>query len=204
MKIWEITWVKFILYLLLFDDTDNRSLVSVGVRHQLPFRFFFQKTFNRLCRVNSSQFCIVTEHLTCEAYCNAVLSGLLIVTLSSWAIPVRLGVAFLLNSLEYLRAETLFGCGSFWAVVCYCGSSIILRSPLITAVSRDVTRFIPFLGNILLPVGILLDLVDSILDDRESLTDLKIIHILLVIKFISELKEVIDFLFFLLLHIFLC
>lgn len=46
---------------------------------------------------------------------------------------------------------------------------------------------VPLLGNLLLPVLVLLDLVDSVFDDAEYLSNFKITHVLVVIKFICKL-----------------
>ena len=54
---------------------------------------------------------------------------------------------------------------------------------------------VPLLGDLLFPVLILLDLVDSVLDDGEDLPDLEILHVLVIVKLISEFKQFINFSF---------
>jgi len=51
---------------------------------------------------------------------------------------------------------------------------------------------VPFLSDLFLPVGCLGQLIDSVLNDSEGLAHFVVFHVFLVIKFISEFKQVID------------
>ena len=51
---------------------------------------------------------------------------------------------------------------------------------------------VPFFGDLFFPVGGLRDLVDAVLDDRQGLPDLVVLHILLVVKLVCKFEQVID------------
>ena len=51
---------------------------------------------------------------------------------------------------------------------------------------------VPLLGHLLLPVRLLSELIDTVLDDGECLAHLVILHVLLIVKLVSKLKKVID------------
>ena len=53
-------------------------------------------------------------------------------------------------------------------------------------------RLVPFFGDLFLPVGGLGDLIDAVLDDRQGLSDLVILHILLVVELVCKFEQVID------------
>lgn len=55
-----------------------------------------------------------------------------------------------------------------------------------------MVSFIPLIGDLLLPVRLISKLVDSVLDDGEGLSDFIILHVLLVVEFICELKQIVD------------
>lgn len=63
---------------------------------------------------------------------------------------------------------------------------------------------VPLLSDLVLPVRILLNLVDAVLNDGECLSHLKVVHVLLVVELVCELKEVVDLLLLLLLDVLLC
>ena len=52
---------------------------------------------------------------------------------------------------------------------------------------------VPFFGDLFFPVGGLCDLVDAVLDDREGLSDLVVLHVLLVVELVCKFEQVIDF-----------
>lgn len=52
---------------------------------------------------------------------------------------------------------------------------------------------VPFLCHFLFPVGFLLDLLDTVLDDSKCLSDFKVFHVFLVIKFVRKFKQIVDF-----------
>lgn len=54
---------------------------------------------------------------------------------------------------------------------------------------------VPLVSHLLLPVWLLLDVVDPVLNDSECLSDLEVLHILLIVQLIGKLKQLIDFLF---------
>ena len=53
-------------------------------------------------------------------------------------------------------------------------------------------RLVPLFGDLFFPVGGLSDLVDAVLDDRQGLPDLVVLHILLIVKLICKFEQVID------------
>lgn len=59
-----------------------------------------------------------------------------------------------------------------------------------------LSSLVPFISNILLPVIVLFDLVYTVLNNCESLSDFVIFHVLFIIKVISEFNKIIDFSFF--------
>ena len=54
-------------------------------------------------------------------------------------------------------------------------------------------HLVPLISDILFPVLILFDLVDSVLDDSEGLSDLVVLHVLFIVKVVGKLNKVIDF-----------
>lgn len=52
---------------------------------------------------------------------------------------------------------------------------------------------VPLLCHFLFPVGFLLDLLDTVLDDCERLSHFKVFHVFLVVKFVREFKQIVDF-----------
>lgn len=62
---------------------------------------------------------------------------------------------------------------------------------------------VPLLRHLLLPVVVLLDLIDSILDDGQSLSDLIVLHVLFVVQVVCELNQLINLFFFLIFELFL-
>jgi hypothetical protein len=57
----------------------------------------------------------------------------------------------------------------------------------------SISGLIPFIGNIFLPVFVLPDFIDSILDYSKSLSDFIVFHILFVVKVIGKFNKVVDF-----------
>ncbi len=64
--------------------------------------------------------------------------------------------------------------------------------------------FVVLLCHLLFPVGLLSDLVHSILDNGKSLTHFIVFHILLIIELISKFEQIINFGFLCILLHFLC
>lgn len=62
---------------------------------------------------------------------------------------------------------------------------------------------IPFIRKFLLPIWLLLDLVNSVFYDSKSLSYFEIFHILFIIQFVCKLKQLVDFVFFVLIWLFL-
>lgn len=52
---------------------------------------------------------------------------------------------------------------------------------------------VPLLGDLFLPIWLLSNFCDAVLDDGKSLSDFIVLHVLLVVKFVCELKQFIDF-----------
>ena len=53
---------------------------------------------------------------------------------------------------------------------------------------------VPFLGHLLLPVLIFLDLINTVLDDLEGKFDLLVLHVLIVVELVGEFEKLINFL----------
>lgn len=84
-----------------------------------------------------------------------------------------------LKKLTVVKDTVLF-------VLIRCFGSFLLRSCIV-----------PLLGDLLLPVLVLLDLADSLFDDAEDLSDLEVLHVLVVVEFVRKFKQLVDFCFFL-------
>ena len=76
------------------------------------------------------------------------------------------------------------------------GSSSCLLGGLLCSV-----RFVPLFGDLFFPVGRLSDLIDAVLDDRQGLPDLVVLHILLIVKLVCKFEQVIDLGLFVLLSL---
>jgi hypothetical protein len=51
---------------------------------------------------------------------------------------------------------------------------------------------VPLSGDIFLPVRVLGNLIDTVLDNSESLSDLVVLHIFFVVQLVGEFKQLID------------
>jgi len=48
-------------------------------------------------------------------------------------------------------------------------------------------HLVPLISHLLLPIRFLLNLVDSVLDDCECLSDFEVLHVLLIVQFVGKL-----------------
>jgi len=59
-----------------------------------------------------------------------------------------------------------------------------------------VLSIVPFISHLFFPVGFLLNLLNSFFDDCKCCSNVKVFHVLFIIKLICEFKEIINFSFF--------
>ena len=62
---------------------------------------------------------------------------------------------------------------------------------------------VPLVGDLLLPVLVLLNLLDSVANNLEGLLHLEVLHIFVIVEVVGELEQLIDFFFLLLLELLL-
>ena len=55
---------------------------------------------------------------------------------------------------------------------------------------------VPLVGDLLLPVLVLLNLLDSVANNLEGLLHLEVLHIFVIVEVVGELEQIIDFFFF--------
>ena len=72
---------------------------------------------------------------------------------------------------------------------------------LLASSSFSFIGLVPFFSNLFFPVRLGSELVHTILNDGERLTNLVVLHIFLIVKFVCELKQVINFSFFIFFHL---
>ena len=68
----------------------------------------------------------------------------------------------------------------------------VVRARLRRLLLSDV-GLVPLLSHFLFPVGLLLDLLDAVLDNCKGLSDFKVFHVFLVVEFIGKFKQIVDF-----------
>jgi hypothetical protein len=127
--------------------------------------------------MDPSQLGVVFEHLGCNPAGHLVL-GLLGSELSSHraTVPLRFELGLLL---------------------CLCDSfdETLLRHSRLPSFVTDMTllvllliSLVPLVSHLLLPVWLLLDFIDSVLDHGKRLPHFEILHVLFIIKFVSKLE----------------
>ena len=67
-----------------------------------------------------------------------------------------------------------------------------------------LSSLIPLLSDLLFPVLVLLDLFHTVLDDGESLSNLEVLHILVIVEIVGKLEQLINFSLLLVLLLLLC
>lgn len=105
-----------------------------------------------------------------------------------------------MDGFKHLRTQTLLRSCGLGAVIGN-GAASIHVVPNDALLRLLASRLVPFLGHVVLPVDVLLDLVDAVLNNSERLSHLKVIHVLFIIELISELEQVVNLLLLLLLDI---
>jgi len=194
VEIGQIARVGSIHLLFFVDSHDIRSGVAAFLLH-LADGFLFENLFDRLLRVHAAQLRVVRKHLSCDLGCHAVLSFLVTsFRVNGSTVPVCL-FSFLLSLSHALRVALGRHARSIGLLGSLTSGVVLLLAALI------FVSLVPLLSHFLLPVGFLLDLSDTILNHSQGLTNLEVLHVLLVIEFVRKFQQIVDvsFLLFLLL-----
>lgn len=143
--------------------------------------------------MDPSQLGIVFEHLGCNPASHLVLS-LLVSQLGSHraAVPLWFDLGLLLG-LSDAFDETLLGHSGL--------PSFITDMTLLVLL---LISLVPLISHFLLPIWLLLNFIDSVLNHRKRLPHLKILHVLFIIKFVSKLEQLVNLIFFVKFGLLLC
>jgi len=140
--------------------------------------------------VHSTKFLIIVKKIVCNFGRYPIFHCFFLLRSDSRSVPfcVLLVLFFLLSSNSGLHRSFWFA-GSVWINAC-------CFWPLFLCLWCFICCLIPFSCNLLLPVIILLDLSNSFFDNLKCLFDFKVIHVFVIVEFVSKFKEVVNFTFF--------
>ena len=174
----------------LVNLRDGRWVVNAAsFGKQLLLRLALEDFLHRLLRVNSGQLIVILQNIGSDLGRNTVLDGALVLRCNGRTIPFCfLGRLLLLHCSDLrlhagpgsIRGSTF--CHRLLKFVLTVGVNGSLRSH-VTGLGSLLFLYVlvPLVGELLLPVLILLDLNDTIPDNFEGLADVKVFHVLIVV-----------------------
>ena len=178
MQIRQIAWVFLINSRSFHHFTHNWWFIFwANLLKKLSLSLLNQDLLHRFLWMNSSELLIVFKYFRCNFRSHTIFKRLFnFFRCHSTSIPL----SFFLLSFCFLCLDLLFQ-RIRWNLRFIALKWLIRINTACILVLIILSSLIPLISQILFPIGILLDILYSFLDNLESLTNFKVFHVLIVV-----------------------
>ena len=198
MQVWQVTRVCLVHLSALYNLRNDwlHKHTSISLEKELPLSLLLQDFFDGLVGMDSSELLVILEHLLGYLACHFILHIPALGGGNRGAVPLLLLVlllGLLGGNLALERGLGLLGLSASFTVRVHTDGIFVLGFSFWSLLLFKGSGLVPFFSDLLLPVLVRLDLFDSVLDDGEGLSNLEVLHELIIVQVISELEQLVYF-----------